>query len=296
MRNFRDHSAVNDSVEGAELIQTRQDQEMLLDELSDWRLDQDDEHFDEAKLDALLDALEQNEPLDRTFDPHASLAAFHREHQATFDAIAAASETERNISEKKHFRFSLKKTLLVAALLAALIGLVSMQATGFDFGDLFGRWSDSVFGYTEAQREYATVGTYPIAEGETKEYDSLQAALDDFGVNGHIAPNWMPERFKVERVWARVDSVGAFFYVNYLVAENGEFFITIKEHDSAKQTLTEKDEAKTQMFRKCGIAHYCVSDMDLETVSWINGKLECMIYGNVSFEEMKQIVESIYGE
>ena len=58
MRNFRDYSAVNDSVEGSELIQTRQEQEMLLDELSDWLLNQDDEHFDEAKLDTLLDALE----------------------------------------------------------------------------------------------------------------------------------------------------------------------------------------------------------------------------------------------
>ena len=294
MRDIRDDSAAGGTVERTELIHKHLNNELLLDELSDWLTAQDEDNVDEAKLDALLDALEQNDPLDRTFDPKASLDAFHQAHKAEFDAIAAA-QTAGDISPNIHSRFTWKKALLVAAVLALLICLVSVTATGFDFGDLFGRWSDSVFGYSEAEGEYAAIGAYPIPEGEIKAYDSLQAALDDFGVKGYIAPTWMPEGFELTRCEAERGVRGVRFYADYVSDSGQECFIKIREYDSADQLWVEKDTANTRILQHNGIAHYFVSDLDFEKATWVNGKLECMIYGQVSYEEMKIIIDSIYG-
>lgn len=294
MRDVRNTPVDGGSIGGTELIREHQDIELLLDDLTNWLAEQDEDHFDEAKLDALLDELERREPLDRTFDPQASLEVFRREHRADFDAVDAADPAAGTISGKKTFRFSLRKTLALAAVVAALVCLVSIQAAGFDFGDLFARWTGSLFGYSDVQTEYATVGAYPIAEGETKEYDSLQAALDDFGVKGRIAPTWMPEGFELVEVTAKVGTTGASFRVQYVSEELGECIIKIAEHDSAVQTLTEKDREYMKVNKIQGIAHHFISDLDLEKAMWINGELECVIYGNISYEDMKRIVDSIY--
>lgn len=296
MRDVRNTPVDGGSIGGTELIQEHQDTELLLDDLTNWLAELDEDHFDEAKLDALLDELERRAPLDRTFDPQASLEVFRREHRAEFDAIDAADPAAGNISGKKTFRFSLRKTLALAAVVAALVCLVSIQAAGFDFGDLFARWTGSLFGYSDVQTEYATVGAYPIAEGETKEYDSLQAALDDFGVKGRIAPTWMPEGLELTFVEAKVSSNEVTFRADYVSEDGTRCFITISEHDSAVQTITEKDREHMKVHKNQGITHHFVSDLDLEKAMWINGELECVIYGTVCYEDIKQIVDSIYGD
>lgn len=43
-----------------------------------------------------------------------------------------------------------------------------------------------------------------------------------------------------------------------------------------------------------GIQHYIMVDLGITKIVWINGELECHLSGNLSEEEMNEVLYSIY--
>jgi len=297
MREIRDHSVVSGSADGSELNSQHLKEYVkneLTKELDSFLDNVTEEEYNAAELDSILDALDEVDPVDVDFDPAAAYDAFRRAHQAEFAALDAAGETAAKISEKSHSRFPFRKVAAVAAAAAVLMSLMSVQASGFDLGQWFARWTSSLFSFAQ-QEEYATVGAYPIAEGEEKQYDSLQAALDDFGVKGQVAPTVVLDGFETEFVDARVGTPGASFRAAYISADGNRYSIRINEYDSEQSTLVEKDANTTEMYDRGKILHYLISDVKQNKATWVNGELECKISGNVSIDEMKTLIDSIYG-
>lgn len=127
-----------------------------------------------------------------------------------------------------------------------------------------------------------------------KEYDSLQAALGDFHIVGEVAPTWVPERFELQSVVADIKYHGFLIREVYASSDGGSLSLTIQNYDSAMQSQIEKDVEGTTIYESGGVEHYLVSDKSFEKAVWINGQLECRIIGNVTCQELKEMIDSIY--
>jgi len=295
MPQIRHNSTAGGAKEEAKLIHehlTNQTTDDLLDDLSDWLANADGTHFDSENLNAILSALDEVNPESEEFHPEESLAAFHQRFEPVFDKEENSSPSPALARHPRHFS---RRLIQVAAIIAVMLfSMVTAQAFGFDIFGAIARWTSSTFHFSDESTTFATIGTYPIEDGEQKSYDSLQAALDDFGVVGNIAPTWVPERFKLQSVAADIK------YRDFCIREayansDGEYLsVMIRKYDSGKQTEIEKDTGTTDIYKTNGITHYLISDKSFEKATWINGQLECLIYGKVTHQELKEIINSIY--
>lgn len=262
----------------------------LADELFDWldKLDMDTFGKEEdMKLGEMLDALDAaTSDDDDSFDVEASLAAFHREHQDLFKRQNAAHTSFWK-------RSKLRIALPMAAMLVIVMGSLTAQALGVDVFGAVARWTSEIFHFTDSSIPYAMIQTVPLAEGETKNYDTLQDAVDDFGIDVPLAPSWVPDRFVLSEVIAENISSGILIYAAYNASDG---FLRISFNESSKDIYgsLEKDLSTAKAIDISNILHFIVTDQGITKAVWQNGELECHVSGNVTMLEMEQIINSIY--
>ncbi len=295
MPQIRHDSAAGGAKEKAKLIHEHlidKTTDDLLDDLSDWLANADGTHFDNEHLNAILSALDEVNPESEAFYPEESLAAFHQRFEPVFDKEENSSSSP---AVSRHPRRFSRRLIQVAAIIAVMLfSMVTAQALGFDIFGAIAKWTSSTFHFSDESTTFATIGTYPIEDGEQKSYDSLQAALDDFGVVGEVAPTWVPDRFSLQTVAADIKYRDFCIREVYANSDDAYLSVIIRKYDSGKQTELEKDADNTDIYRTNGIIHYLVSDKSFGKAVWINGQLEVRIIGNVTHQELEKMIDSIY--
>lgn len=276
-------------------LHTYEDQkERLQDELADLLFQTSEEDIDSDELNALLDALEELDPMpeDGVPDTEESLARFHERYASLFspeDPIAEISESPA----EKHSRRLTFKFAVIAAAMVFLLGSVAAQAFGLNVFGAIARWSAETFQMRSEEIPYATIRTNPLEEGETAYYDTLQDAVDAFGITEPLVPQWVPERFEVSKVTVKNRKDGLLIYADYK-CDDGYFQIRYKETTDFDFHSLEKEEGYMGVY-VCGkINHYLMIDMERWKADWQNGELECRISGDIFEQEITDIIESIY--
>jgi hypothetical protein len=69
-----------------------------------------------------------------------------------------------------------------------------------------------------------------------------------------------------------------------------------KIEENAPPTFIEKDDNPPVLYESGGVRHYLLTDHDWRKAVWMQGDIECIIRGNITEEEMKQIIDSIYSD
>ena len=278
--------------------------EQLQDELDDLMFHLTEENYNEEKLFALLKALDEVDPLPEAnvFDKQKSFEAFCKRNNLKFDADSALgisaegcpNSTTASISSHKRSRRLFPKLIAVAAVVALIFSMMTLQASGFNFFQLFSRWTSEIF-QLNVQDAQAIIHNNPLEEGEERVYDTPQEMLDELGITAPIVPNEVPERFGEPSV--RVVNVvhGVRIYIDYK-AEDEYLNILYQQIDLANLADVEKDYKGATSRVINGIKHHFISDQHTEKAIWQNGELKCQITGNITLEEMKAIVDSIYEE
>lgn len=270
--------------------------EQLQDELTNLMFQATEEDLDAEKLDALLDALNEVDPLPEAddFDTTRSLERFHEKYDPVFSALEMKSAAASGSSPaKKHSRRALIKILPIAAILILLFGSVTAQAFGLDIFGAIARWSSEIFHLSSSSTPYATIRTNPLDEGEEAYYDTLEEAVDAFGVAEAIVPKWIPDRFGLVQVTAINKSGGIFICADY-ASSSGFLQVRYKEVKNVDFSSLEQEGSEVKVYSIGEIKHYLLSDMDRQKSFWQNGELECQIFGNVTRQEIIEIVDSIY--
>lgn len=72
--------------------------------------------------------------------------------------------------------------------------------------------------------------------------------------------------------------------------------IRFNESSRATQRTVEKDSALDVSYVRTGIDHHIVVDQSFAKVAWSNGTFECHMTGNITEEEAREIIDSIYEE
>ena len=267
---------------------------------------EDGAETDEAYITTIMEVIREREEKEADQEKRqAEVDAAWREFQeyraerdrekAEADGMADASgkfpgEPSRP-QEKVHTAKKPGRVLRSCAAAAAVIVLLcgTAYAFGWNIFQALADWTAETFQFlTGAEPEMADYGVFENL------YRSVSAETDVSAV-----PRWAPEgaeeagqpRTSVRNDRTRI--VG-----KYLV--NGkEFTIRIIVYNSTPEEYSgtyQKNAGNVEEYESGGIVHYITENVDNVSVMWTNESIEGYIQGNLSIEELKFMIDSIYEE
>lgn len=265
-------------------------------EFTDWYFSVSPEDFDEELLDAYLKEMDKLSPLEGPFDSQASLERFHKRFPSLFEEqrTTPAPELTQSPAPKPRRRFSRLATV-AATIAAMMVTMISAQAFGVDIFGFFAHWTNETFFFSGGTNQAQQTKSYPLAIGESAEYESLEEALSDFQIDSVLAPSWYPEGIGALAVSADVSTDGMRIYA-VSDSENPFVSLSISDFDAevGPPSVIEKDGSTVTPYEAGGCVHYIMSDGKWCKATWIVDNLQCIIRSNIPEDEMLKIIDSIY--
>lgn len=247
-----------------------------------------------------LDNLLRQVMLDATYQEYGDLIEQQPEHDFS---PAFEKKMQKLIQRADHpVRYRCLRTLRIAVALAALLTLltVATAAAGYDIWRMLAEWTAEKITLLPGQIEYADSDDIHIPE-EPGEYTDIQEALTAYGINHPVVPQWMPEGFVLEELIIDDDNFRG--EINFVTLySNGENTIIFQvnvylEHENGRKedfSHIYKDEGDPIPYVVGDVTHLLTTNAGRSVALWANGPMECFINGDITIEELKQMIDSIY--
>lgn len=181
---------------------------------------------------------------------------------------------------------------IAAAAAIVLVVLVPLTAKALNWEKIW----DAVAMWAKETFSFVWEGQTDVDSPDTKElrpFKSLQQTLEESGVNPNIVPTWIPDGFVLDRV--DVDETP--MQRNYVALyKNGKQSINICVR-SFEGTDTERVEVNDTLIEKYivnGIVYYIHDNNGWASAVWIQDNYECYITGDITTEDIKRMVDSIW--
>lgn len=253
---------------------------------------QDDLSLDDLKI--ILNIVVQrseNEQNDSTFDATKSWHSFKENYLAFAEKNESLYDFPKNTvhtsTPKKHFLLY-KKNIATAVVLCLFLGLCSTTAIAQDLLHEIATWSKEVFWFN-------TTSSTGNSSNSSTELDIDMQRIFHFN---EIPPNLIPTHLP-----------GTLTQTYQKIYENSfeKCIITLYENEILDTTIRirvsylfsdvtniyEKDSSDVSIYQKDGIDYYIMNNLDTVSAIWKNGSFECQISGNITRDELKQIIDSI---
>lgn len=183
-----------------------------------------------------------------------------------------------------------RSSLIVAAAMAALLcGMVAAQASGVDVFGTLGRWTNDTFRF---------ISRYTAGEpddGMSPEYrDIVRSTLAGWGAED-LFPTWSPEGFEASEPRIMSDSGGD--TLSIIFNNESDIFYSIQiTHFYNSMDLAgefEKDNRLVEEYISNGKLFYIFPNIDTLTATWLGEEFMVMVNGNLTIDEVKDILNSI---
>lgn len=270
-------------------------EEELTDGLNEALESMTEENYDPALIDAYLAALDRKAPMPEVPDSEAAFANFKTKLLQTFPAEDKAA----GHSCKAHsvWRIGLIAILTVICLMG---GMVAAQASGVDVFGAIARWTDGIFSLGSIISEGAGEGGGNSRLGnrnnDAEHYETLQDALDAYGITEFREPTWIPDGYKFYDVevdsWP--DSSSLIGLSAYYYSGNDFLQIQLEYYEGSANVQMEKTNAAVEAFVVDGLTIYFFENINNNCAAWITEHYECYVNGPVEKQVLKQIVLSAY--
>jgi len=174
-------------------------------------------------------------------------------------------------------------TATAAVLALLLLGSVTAKAFGVNIWEAVVKWTQETFHFGEW-------GNSDPKSNLT--YASLQEALEQGNVPVFLIPTWIPDGYELNEVTAERSPVKKIYTAKYIRGEE-TLKITVRDHLDKIPVYVEQSEGLEEEYEVMGITYYIFSDKDVVKATWINGSYECNIFGKVTIDELKTMIDSI---
>ena len=248
-----------------------------------------EEDIDVELLDTLLVIYSKRDDAPAV-DVSAARERFRRDYigQGEFYLTEGADNpTQTAVAKKSVHPSSRKRTLRYSYVAAALIVIMALflfaTQAGASVRLAIGTWTSETF----------TFGFRRFAEGINPELESLHVALADIGVKDKLAPTWLPDGFVLDNLSVSTiqdQTIIVALYKNDLRA----LVIHFATQSEFLSRSYEKDENEVEWYPYYGINHYIMTNNSKTVVVWLTNYYECSISGDISANEARQIIASIY--
>jgi hypothetical protein len=199
-------------------------------------------------------------------------------------------------------RNTLKRLVAVAALAAVVLVGNSLAAYAFNinFLRIAVDFTDSLFVKTIMPAEGVRPGDTDGSDGldGSGAFAAFHNAFDAFGISRPRFPEQLPGGFGLDFFQVNERPDYAKISAQY---KNGDKIVTaiVFSYSAVPEARTrhlEKSAGSPTVYARSGIEFYLFDNMERMVATWTDGYVDCEIQGNVSDEEMKAIIDSIYTE
>lgn len=195
-------------------------------------------------------------------------------------------ETTRNVPTKTRIAFPrwLRSLTATAAILAILlIGSVTAQAFGINIWGAMVKWTQETFHFGE-WGDSNTNNNLP--------YASLQEALENGKITTLLVPQWIPNGYELVDINVEYCPLHTAYKAMY-TKDNQKFRITVQDYLNQIPVYVEQSDGLIEEYVVAGVTYYLFENYDAVKAVWIVDSYECYISGNVTIDELKQMIDSI---
>lgn len=178
--------------------------------------------------------------------------------------------------------------------IAALVGLLlcgAASALGFNVFQALADWTAETFGFVSASAsDEADRGEDP--------YKTLRAIVED-ETEVLVIPRWIPEGTAEAGEVSVVERSDGIRAVSLYETPSGRFSVRVMLYDHLPMDYTgtyQKDGADVDVYKANGVSHYLMSNNDVHLAAWTNENVEVLIQGDLEFEDLEKMIDSIYEE
>lgn len=208
--------------------------------------------------------------------------SFKQNYMPEDDNIETTSKapTKTTIAFPRWLR-SLTATAAVLAIL--VICSVTAQAFGLNIWEAVVKWTQETFQFGEWGDSNA-INDLP--------YASLQEALKKGNIPIGFVPTIIPDGFVLADINVEYQPLQIAYKAKYT---NGEqvLRITVQNYLDKIPVYVEQSDGLVEEYEAAGITYYLFENYDNVKAVWIVDSYECYISGNVTIEELKQMIDSI---
>ncbi len=293
----------NNGAKAVEMIYSRMSTEQIKNMLRYSAMSE--EELDMELVNCLLAELKQREPESKGMSALEAWEDFNENwsgSETVYPCFAERPGVETNqnaiYGNKPKHRKSFK-TLLVAAIVVVLVftTMIVAQASGVDVFGALARWTSETFSFGNsriAKDDDIAIAFENWTEGKT--YDSLQDALDDFAITEFSEPE-LPEGSELKELKVSADLEDQTFWgrASYTYKESN-ISVSCKYTPPGRShsTIYEKSDVEPELYNSGEYSYYLFPNNSRNAIVWLTENFECRISGELTFDELKQIVDSIY--
>ena len=247
-----------------------------------------DAEFDDLKV--LLDVYSERNVIP-SLDVDAALASFRRDYigQSDHYPIVDADNTHPAApppAAARPFpwirRRALRNACVAAILIFAILFLYASPVSAYIFPSIADKRGGVVW--------YGNRGRSVEA---SPELDALIDAIAAYGLSEKVAPTRLPKGFLSYEL--TILPLQSQTIVNALFMDgNEELAIQIAIFDGEAPRSYERDPDNMELYRRNGIEHWIMRNLGKVSVVWDAVNYECMITGDITEDEAKQMIDSIY--
>lgn len=260
---------------------------------------------DLAEMDQIMEILQEKDPLppgrsaEEAWEEFKSLYMQDPEaddiHNDLDSEGVSGTETAPNVVDKvtavenarpaspRRYR-KLIRVALIAAIIMVFLAAVTATASAMGY-NLWG-WLP-IWG----NEDLRFVAETPASEPENAVMHSIPAVLSSLYIDEPLYPTWLPE--DLNRVEVQLVEEPLFLYENYK-GNDRELSITISSITDFSAKVYQKEDEPPIEYTVNSVIHYLIENTDELSAVWHTENYNVLIVGNVTENEMKKIIDSVY--
>ncbi len=256
------------------------------------------------EMDQILAALKKKVPFPHPQEVEEKWAKFQAEHadelatlgirkdEDTEEVVEQEPEADETVlssapvpipRSRRPGRSILRVGLVAAAVVVLMAALtVVASAMGFNLWGWIPKWTDE---------DVRFVAETPQKEPDEDDLPNIPIYLAAQGINEPLYPTWLPEDFM--RIETKVSEKPLFLYEKYQ-GDNRRLSITISPISGPETTLYQKEESTPSEYIVGNTVHYIFDNTNEIIAVWYTEDYTTVLAGNISIEEMKKVIDSVY--
>ena len=167
-----------------------------------------------------------------------------------------------------------------AVLVLLLAGSVTAKAFGLDVWKAVVQWSQETFHFGDE-----------VADNNLT-YLSLQDALEKGNVPTWLVPTYIPEGYVLTEIDVQKTPKKNIYKAKYMWGEE-IIVIAVRDYLGKNPFYVEQSDGLVDEYESSGITYYLFSNQNQNRAVWLYESYECELSGDVTLEELKEMIQSI---
>ena len=204
--------------------------------------------------------------------------SFKQNYMPEADNNILPMQTKRRASHRVR-----RLTAAAAVLAILLVGSVTAKAFGFNVWKAVIQWTQETFHFGDWGNSNAD---------NSQQFISLQEALEEGNTPTWLVPTWIPDGYELIDVTVEQSPKEKAYKAIY-TNEEQSLKIIVRDYLDGIPVYIEQNEGLVEEYQMLGTTYYLFENNKQVQAAWIVDSCECIIFGDVTIDDLKAMINSI---